>query len=131
MGRLAVPSAFCVRNLIAFLELPAHGAEITAPYRLSSVTESVALPPEARWNAMTDYPAAIPLFAIQQLRCPKCRARMKLARVSSGPTGFELRTFDCSNCDQVEQIAIPLDDPMKSDALSANSSFSAWYQTVC
>jgi len=31
---------------------------------------------------------------------------MKLARVSSGPTGFELRTFDCSNCDQVEQIAI-------------------------
>ena len=87
------------------------------PYRLSSVTESVALPPEARWNAMTDYPAAIPLFAIQQLRCPKCRARMKLARVSSGPTGFELRTFDCSNCDQVEQIAIPLDDPMKSDAV--------------
>jgi len=42
---------------------------------------------------------------------------MKLARVSSGPTGFELRTFDCSNCDQVEQIAIPLDDPMKSDAV--------------
>ena len=54
------------------------------------VTESVALPPEARWNAMTDYPAAIPLFAIQQLRCPKCRARMKLARTSPGPTGFEL-----------------------------------------
>ena len=66
---------------------------------------------------MTDYPAAIPLFAIQQLRCPKCRARMKLARVSSGPTGFELRTFDCSNCDTVEQIAISLDDPMKSDAV--------------
>ncbi len=75
------------------------------------VTESVALPPEARWNAMSDYPAAIPLFAIQQLRCPKCRARMKLARTSPGPpTGFELKKFDCSECDHVEQIAIPSDD---------------------
>jgi hypothetical protein len=66
---------------------------------------------------MTDYPAAIPLFAIQQLRCPKCRTRMKLARISPGPTGFELRTFDCSKCDHVEQIAIPSDDPTKSDAV--------------
>ena len=33
---------------------------------------------------MTDYPAAIPMFAIQQLRCPKCRAHMKLARSSPG-----------------------------------------------
>jgi hypothetical protein len=66
---------------------------------------------------MTDYPAAIPLFAIQQLRCPKCRARMKLACTSPGPTGFEFRTFDCSECDHAEQIAIPLDDPMKSDAV--------------
>ena len=66
---------------------------------------------------MTDYPAAIPLFAIQQLRCPKCRARMKLARTSAGPTGFELKRFDCSECDHVEQIAIPSDDPMKSDAV--------------
>jgi hypothetical protein len=62
---------------------------------------------------MTDYPAAIPLLAIQQLRCPKCRTRMKLARISPGPTGFELRTFDCSKCDHVEQIAIA-SDPMKS-----------------
>src|SRR5258707_916689 len=53
---------------------------------------------------MTDYPAAIPMFAIQQLRCPKCRARMKLARTSPGPTGFELKRFDCSECDHVEQI---------------------------
>jgi hypothetical protein len=65
---------------------------------------------------MTEYPAAIPLLAIQQLRCPKCRARMKLARTSPGPTGFELRTFDCSNCDNVEQIAIA-SDPMNSYAV--------------
>src|SRR5258708_11660709 len=58
-----------------------------------------------------------PLFAIQQLRCPKCRARMKLARTSPGPTGFELKRFDCSECDHAEQIAIPSDDPVKSDAV--------------
>jgi hypothetical protein len=66
---------------------------------------------------MTDYPAAIPLLAIEQLHCPKCRTRMKLVRISPGPIGFELRTFDCSKCDHAEQIAIALDDLMKSDAV--------------
>ena len=80
------------------------------------VTESFALPPDPGWNAMTDYPAAIPLLAIQQLHCPKCRTRMRLARISPGPTGFELRTFECAKCDHLEQIAIP-SDPMKSGAV--------------
>ena len=80
------------------------------------VTESFALPPDPGWNAMTDYPAAIPLLAIQQLRCPICRTRMRLARISPGPTGFELRTFECAKCDHVEQIAIA-SDPMKSGAV--------------
>jgi hypothetical protein len=38
---------------------------------------------------------------------------MVLARIAPGPTGFELRTFDCSQCDHVEKIAIAL-DTMKS-----------------
>jgi hypothetical protein len=62
---------------------------------------------------MTDYPAVIPLLAIQRLRCPKCGARMMLARILPGPTGFELSTFDCAKCDHVEQIAIA-SDPAKS-----------------
>jgi hypothetical protein len=62
---------------------------------------------------MTDYLAAIPLLAIQRLRCPKCQMRMMLARISPGPKGFELRTFGCSKCDRVEQVAIA-SDPMKS-----------------
>jgi len=62
---------------------------------------------------MTDHLAAIPLLAIQRLRCPKCRMRMMLTRISPGPTGFELRTLDCSKCDHVEKIAIA-SDPMKS-----------------
>jgi hypothetical protein len=62
---------------------------------------------------MTDYPAVIPLLAIQRLRCPKCQTRMMLSRISPGPTGFELRTFDCSKCDYVEKVVIA-SDPTKS-----------------
>ena len=62
---------------------------------------------------MTDYPAVIPLLAIQRLRCPKCHTRMMLSRISPGPTGFELRTFGCVKCDYVEKVAIA-SDPMKS-----------------
>ena len=62
---------------------------------------------------MTDHLAAIPLLAIQQLRCPKCQTRMMLARVSPAPNGFDLRTFDCPKCDHVEKIEIA-SDPMKS-----------------
>jgi hypothetical protein len=65
---------------------------------------------------MTHYPAAIPLLAIERLRCPKCQTRMMLGRISPGPDGFELRTFDCSKCDHVEQIVIA-SDPMKSGAV--------------
>jgi hypothetical protein len=62
---------------------------------------------------MTDRLAAIPLLAIHRLRCPRCQARMTLARISPGPSGFELRTFDCSTCDHVEKVAIA-SDPAKS-----------------
>jgi hypothetical protein len=62
---------------------------------------------------MTEYLAAIPLLAIHQLRCPTCRTRMTLASISPGPTGFELRTFDCAKCDHVEKVAIA-SDPTKS-----------------
>jgi hypothetical protein len=62
---------------------------------------------------MTDHLAAIPLLAIHRLRCSRCQARMMLARISPGPSGFELRTFDCSQCDHVEKVAIA-SDPAKS-----------------
>jgi len=39
---------------------------------------------------------------------------MRLARISPGPSGYDLRTFECSKCEHVlkEMIAT---DPMKSD----------------
>jgi len=66
---------------------------------------------------MTDYPAAIPLFAIQQLRCPKMPRAHEACAHLAGAYRIEFRTFDCSECDHADQIAIPLDDRAKSDAV--------------
>jgi hypothetical protein len=77
------------------------------------VTQRLCAKPDPGWTTMADYLAAIPLVAIQQLHCPKCHARMTLSRISPGPSGFELRSFDCPGCDHVEKIAIA-SDPMKS-----------------
>ena len=88
------------------------------PYRLSSVTESVALPPEARWHAMTNpnSTAAIPLIAIESRECLKCQGPMVLARIMPGGLNFDLRTFECAKCDHVEKIMITT-DPMMTDTL--------------
>jgi hypothetical protein len=48
--------------------------------------------------------------------CPTCKHRMGLARISAGQRGFEDRTFECSTCDRIENISIPV-DPLKTDAL--------------
>jgi len=41
---------------------------------------------------------------------------MRLARISPGARGFEERTFECSTCERVEKVSIPM-DPMKTDAV--------------
>jgi hypothetical protein len=38
---------------------------------------------------------------------------MRLSHIAPGPTGFELRTFDCSKCDHLEKVAIAL-NPVRS-----------------
>jgi len=39
---------------------------------------------------------------------------MMLARIVPGPTGFDIRTFECSKCDHVFTLTVAT-DPMKSD----------------
>jgi hypothetical protein len=89
------------------------GILVSSPPSLASTGRVLRSRLTQRWNAMTDYLATIPLLAIQRLRCQKCQKRMTLARILPGPSGFELRAFDCSTCDHVEKIAIA-SDPMKS-----------------
>ena len=47
--------------------------------------------------------------------CPTCQTRTVLARVTPGPIGFDIRTFECPACHHVHQTVVELiGDPMKS-----------------
>jgi hypothetical protein len=48
--------------------------------------------------------------------CPKCLARMTLARVVAGPIGFEQQAFECRRCDYAENVVVAI-DPMNPRAL--------------
>jgi hypothetical protein len=37
-----------------------------------------------------------------------------LARITPGPSGFDIRTFECPACDDIHQVVVDLADPMKS-----------------
>jgi hypothetical protein len=47
--------------------------------------------------------------------CPTCQTRTVLARVTPGPIGFDIRTFECPACKHVNQAVVELlINPMKS-----------------
>jgi hypothetical protein len=39
-----------------------------------------------------------------------------LARITPGPFGFDIRTFECPACEEVHQRVVAPGDPMKSPA---------------
>ena len=47
------------------------------------------------------------LSAIDRPRCSRCYAKMTLARITQGSPGFEIRSFECPECDHaiVQRIA--------------------------
>jgi hypothetical protein len=49
-----------------------------------------------------------------KLPCPKCKARTLRTRMTLGPSGFGIRTFECPACDDIHQLVVDLVDPMKS-----------------
>jgi Zn finger protein HypA/HybF involved in hydrogenase expression len=53
------------------------------------------------------------LTPIERPRCSRCTSRMMLARISSGPLGFEHRMFECPKCNSVQNEVVA-SDPMKS-----------------
>jgi hypothetical protein len=52
------------------------------------------------------------LLPSERPRCPKCQGRMMLAGIKSGPAHSDLRTFECSKCENVQTVLV--EDPMKS-----------------
>jgi hypothetical protein len=47
-----------------------------------------------------------PLNASDRPHCSKCGAGMSLILVARGPSGFDIRTFDCANCDHVHIVTV-------------------------
>jgi predicted nucleic acid-binding Zn ribbon protein len=46
---------------------------------------------------------------IQRRACPKCHAHMMLAHIMPASVGFDLRTFECPNCDYVRDVIVETD----------------------
>jgi hypothetical protein len=46
--------------------------------------------------------------------CPTCQTTTRLARISPGPSGSEIRAFECPACNQVHQMVVERPDPMTS-----------------
>ena len=57
----------------------------------------------------------IPLVAIERPACPKCQARMLLARIAPVRLGVDLHTFECEVCDHVLETLTACEDPMQSE----------------
>ena len=46
--------------------------------------------------------------------CPACQTTTMLARITPGPLGFDIRTFECTACHTIHQCVVDLIDPMRS-----------------
>jgi len=82
------------------------------------------MPPSARLAALRDLQltlegrmpeptprATIPPSPAGKMLCPKCGASMNLARRVPVPSGFYIRTFDCTGCDHAHIVTVADDFP--------------------
>ncbi len=53
------------------------------------------------------------ISSIECPRCPRCQARMTLDGISPAPSGYVLRTFECTKCNRISTRLVP-SDPMKT-----------------
>jgi len=46
---------------------------------------------------------------IERRVCPKCHDHMLLAHIVPASMGFDLRTFECTNCEHVRDVIVETD----------------------
>jgi hypothetical protein len=59
------------------------------------------------------------MFPRHRPPCPTCQTTMRLARITAGPSGFDIRTLKCPACHHVHQMVVERIDPMKSREVNA------------
>ena len=57
------------------------------------------VPPRITGASMSKFSKPPPLSGIELPRCPKCHLKMRLARITPGVPGFEVRSFECPHCE--------------------------------
>lgn len=65
---------------------------------------------QSLWSSL-----GISISSLERPRCPNCQTRMMLARIAPGPSGYDLRTFECAKCNHVDCRTVA-NDPMKYGA---------------
>ena len=52
-----------------------------------------------------DFSPDLSLSALERPPCPKREGQMMFTAMISGPPGFDIRTFECIACDDIEKVA--------------------------
>jgi hypothetical protein len=60
--------------------------------------------------------------------CPRCQTATMLVRITPGPSGFDIRTFECPACNYIHQAVAELVDPMRSSRTTAWLRGQFWHQ---
>ena len=89
-----------------------HAASITVPLRHLPMTGSFALSPEHAVRPMSHHTGLI-----ERHRCPKCQTQMVLKRIAPARLGFDVRTFECINCDHIHKEHRAADPMTSSEVL--------------
>jgi hypothetical protein len=69
-----------------------------------------------RTRAGRRLPELLPWHLLPQLEgdrplCPKCDGTMSLVRLVRTPSGFDIRTFECTSCDHAQIVRAAPDSP--------------------
>jgi hypothetical protein len=89
-----------------------HAGSITVPLRHLPMTGSFALSPEHAVRPMSHHTGLI-----ERHRCPKCQTQMVLKRIAPARLGFDVRTFECINCDHIHKEHRAADPMTSSEVL--------------
>jgi DNA-directed RNA polymerase subunit RPC12/RpoP len=63
----------------------------------------------ARFMLQPKKHSPVALSATENQRCPRCHTKMKLARITPGSPGFEIRSLECPECEHAIARRVAVD----------------------
>ena len=112
-----LPIFRCVSGLITLIPVPMPVRRLPTPMPVMPPSDRLVLLHEMqRTRAGSRIPELIPRYVFHpslagRLHCPKCDGTMNLARQVRTPSGFDIRTFECTSCDHAQIVRAAPDLP--------------------